>query len=143
MAMGPKRPEAEHVGHQPAECVGNLAQVETTLVGAKRETIAGHGRGDHGECIAGIAAGRGGMRQERNELVKFNDRTRPAVGQQQRQWRVALTLLVNEVQLDAIDRHGEVAELVERCLLAAPVVSGAPIVDEALQMLKVRSEGPV
>ncbi len=142
MTMGAKRPVAQDLGHQPVKGVGNLAQAEAALVGLKRETKAGDRRCYDGEGVTGVAPVPRRMRQQRNEPLKFNDRARPTVRQQQWERRVALPPFVDEMQIDAIDRHLELLQTIECAFVGAPVITTAPIVDQALEVLKLGSEGP-
>src|ERR1700722_16520996 len=101
-----------------------------------------HG-GDHDrEGVGRIAAERRRMRQQRNKLVEFIKRTRPAMRQQQGQWRGSLAWFVDEVHLNVIDRHFELLEAVEKRLLPAPIVGGAPIADEILKISQIGSQCP-
>jgi hypothetical protein len=83
------------------------------------------------------------MREQRDELVEFDERAGPAMREQQRQGCPALSLLVDEVEINAIDRHGEVMEAIEHRLLCTPVVVGAPVIDQRSQILPIGSKGPV
>jgi hypothetical protein len=49
---------------------------------------------------------------------------------------------VDEVQVDARQRHGELRESVQRRLLRAPVETVAPVLDQRLQVAHARSGGP-
>jgi hypothetical protein len=68
-------------------------------------------------------------RTERNDPVEFDDRARPAVRKQERHGVGSPARLVDEVQLDAADRHAELPEAVDARFLRAPVKVGFPVVD--------------
>jgi Spy/CpxP family protein refolding chaperone len=67
------------------------------------------------------------VRQQRDKLMKLDDRAGPSVRQQQWERRAALARLMNKMQIDVVDRNRKVVELVERCFLLAPIVTVAPV----------------
>src|SRR5215211_2002708 len=101
-----------------------------------------HGRDNDGEGVGGITAELRGARQQRDQLVKFMEGPGPAMRQQYRLRRGSLAMLVNEVQVDTIDRSLELPEAVEKRFLLAPIVTVAPVADEALQVSQVGPQGP-
>jgi len=78
-ALGGEATVAEHVGHQPGEDVGDARDVEARLIRREREAIAGQRRRDDGERIFRIAAVAPRIGEQREDLVEFPHRSRPAV----------------------------------------------------------------
>src|SRR5262249_19041044 len=69
-------------------------------------------------------------------------RARPTVREQERHWTRTDAGLVDEVQVDAADRRGELAPSVELGLLGAPVVAVAPVGDERFHVGEVGAVPP-
>ena len=55
-------------------------------------------------------------------MLKFDDRARPTVREQQGQGLRSGALFVDEMKLQAIERHGELRQCVEPALLGAPII---------------------
>ena len=62
--------------------------------------------------------------------------------EQQRERRRPLALDVQEVQVDAVQRHLELRKGVEPRLLRAPVEAVAPVLDQLAQVRDVGAVGP-
>jgi hypothetical protein len=78
--------------------------------------------------------------QDREHLVKLEEAARPPVQQQQRQRARAARLDVHKVDVDAVDAGLELgAHRVELGLPGAPVVGGAPVIQQLLVGLLGRS----
>src|SRR5439155_24355450 len=63
--------------------------------------------------------------QQGNDPLEFNDRPRPPVREQERQGVRSNARLVDEVQVDSVERYHELLETIEACLVGAPVVGFA------------------
>ena len=133
---------AEHVGHERGEEVGHLRHAEARLVRLERERVARQRRRDDGERVSRIAAEARRIGQHRDQPPEFDDRARPAVREQQRHRARPHPGLVDEVQVDAAQRHGELPARVELHLLRAPVVAVAPVADERLHVGEVGAVAP-
>ena len=121
---------AEHVGHERGEGVGDLGRRRSAAGPAEREAVAGQRRRDHRERVGRVAAEARRVGQQREDLVELPDRARPAVREQQRHRVRTAALLVDEVQVDAAERHRELSEGVEPRLVRAPVEAVAPVRDQ-------------
>src|SRR6266480_1188342 len=119
-ALRAKALVAEDVGHQLGESVGDLLDAEARLAGLERQRVAGKRRRDDGEMLG----------KQRDQLEELDDRAGPAVRKEERHGVRFPARLVDEVQLDAADPHGELPEAVDACLLRAPVKAGLPIVEQ-------------
>jgi hypothetical protein len=121
---------AQHIGHEAREDIGNPFYTEALLSRSEGKAVAWQrGRYDS-ESIGRISAEARRVGEQGDDLVELEHRARPAVREQQRHRRRALTLLVNEVHIDAGQGHGELRERIELGLLRAPVEAPAPIVHQ-------------
>src|SRR5262249_61928172 len=85
------------------------------------------------------AAVRGRVRERTDHVEHLDDRSGPAVGDDERH-RVPVTRLhVNEVNLEPVDRRGELRQGVELRLDLAPVVLVLPVARERLQYLRLHA----
>ena len=62
--------------------------------------------------------------------------------QQQRQWPRPIALHMQEVQVDAVQRHRVLRKRVEERLLRPPVEAGVPVLDKLLEVGDIGSECP-
>src|SRR3977135_1360305 len=90
----------EDLSHQLRERIGDVFHAEALLPGLEGALVGGKRRRPHGEV-------RG---EERNDRVEFDDRARPAVRKEERHGVRSPARLVDEMQLDAPDRHAELPE---------------------------------
>src|SRR6516162_5111400 len=92
-------------GHERREQVSHADTIHTRLVRMEREAVARQRRRDDREGVSGIAAEASGIRQQRDQFVKFPDRAWPPV--QEKKWKGgwADAWLMNEVQLDLRQGH--------------------------------------
>ena len=134
MAVRKEGAVAQHIDHQGLEAIGDLIETETRLVWCEREAMPGHRGDDNRERVGWRAAEPRWMRQARDELVILVERPGPAVRQQQRLCRCALSLLVDEVEIDATDRHLELTKGIQLRFVPPPVVAVAPVGAEMLQV---------
>ena len=86
-----------------------------------------HRRNDDREGMIRRSAVARWMSQAGNELVILVERPGLAVRQQQRLWSCALSLLVDEVEIDATDRHLELTKRIQLRFVPPPVVAVAPV----------------
>ena len=70
-----------------------------------------------------------------DHVEELGERTRPAVGEQQRRGVGPVGPDVQEMDALAVDLGDELRIAVEQCLLGAPVVPRAPVVGEVLQVV--------
>src|SRR5215213_4758668 len=126
---------AEHAGHGLREDIRALDEAQSLLEGPKREPVAGQRRDDDAE-----AAALTGVRKRVNDLVELPHRAWPAVEKQDRYGIVAVCPLVDEVQIDALQRHAVLLEVVQLRLLRTPVVLVLPVGGE---LSRVREAHPV
>ena len=123
---------AQDVGHQLGESVGDLLDAEARLAGLERQRVAGKRRRDDAEVLG----------KQRDQLEELDDRAGPAVRNEQRHGVRSPARLVDEVQLDAADRHAELAKAVDARFLRAPIKVSVPIVDEILKTPKTGTGRP-
>jgi hypothetical protein len=72
-------------------------------------------------------------RQRLDHVEELQERTGPAVGEDQRERVRFRRPDVDEVDVLAVDLGGEVRKLVELGLVLAPVVTGAPLLGQFLE----------
>ena len=119
--LGRRSGVAEHVRHEVRAAIGHGLDAESPLAGLEREGVAGQRRRDDGEGVGWVAAEAGRVGQARDQLEELEHGAGPAVREQQRQGGRPLARRVNEVQVDALQRHLVLREGVEPRLLRAPV----------------------
>ena len=141
-ALRGEAPIAQDIGHEGGEGVSDLRDAEARLAGGEGEAVAGEGGRDHGERIARIAPEARGVGEHGDDLVKLPDRSRPAVREQEGERGGSAPLRVNEVEIDARHRCGELGEGVQQRLVLSPVVVIAPVRAELLHVGEVGAEGP-
>ena len=78
-----------------------------------------------------------------DDLLVLHDRARPPVEQQQRHGARRLRSLMNEMDLDPVDRRFELVELVQPPLLGPPVVLVAPVDDKLTEVGQVGAVVPI
>ena len=101
--------------------------------GLKRQRVAGQRRRDDGEVLG----------EQRDQLVELEHRARPAVREQQRHRVGSPARLVDEMQVDAADRHLELREAVELALPAARQSKpSAPVVEQAFHIGEAGARRP-
>src|SRR6267142_4189881 len=110
----------EDLGHQLRERIGDVFDAEALLPGLEGERVAGKRRRDDGEVLG----------KQRDQLEELDDRARPAVRKEERHGVRSPARLVDEVQLDAADRHAELAKAVDARLLRAPIEARLPVVNQ-------------
>ena len=103
------------------------------------ETVAGQRRDDEVEGVSGAGAVGGRIRQRLDDLELLDRRSRPAVGDDERQRVLVRRANVDEVDLDAVDLGDEVRQGREPLLEGAPVVSGRPVASERLDRVQVHA----
>ena len=91
------------------------------------EREAGQRRRDHVERIGRVAPERDRVDQRLDHLVELDDRTRPAVRDQQRHRVGVRRPVVDEVDVEPVDLGDELVEAVEAALASAPVVLVGPV----------------
>ena len=77
-----------------------------------------------------------------DDLKELGDRPRPAMGDDQWQWRGAAALFMDEMDIGAIDRGGEVGEAVDCGLLLPPIELVDPIRTELLHVIEIGTVSP-
>jgi hypothetical protein len=96
----------------------------------------------HGEGIGRITTEARGLRQARDQIKDLEDRAGPAMREQQRHRRRAFAGGMQEVQIDAVQRHAELREGIGRRLLCAPVEPVLPIAEQAARVRNIGAVGP-
>ena len=80
------------------------------------------------------SAMRGRVGERTDDLEQLEHRARPAMGHDHRQGIGMLRANVNEVDVEAVDLGDELRQGIQLRLRLAPVVAGAPIFDERLEL---------
>src|SRR5258708_3998408 len=122
---------AEHA-HQLGKALGDLLDAKARLAGAERKRVARKRRCDHREALG----------EKRNQLEELDDRSGPAVAEEQRRRVLSPARLVDEMQLDAADRNRELAKAVDARFLRAPVEAFLPIGDDLLEVREALAARP-
>ena len=104
--------------HQLRKTVGDLFDAEAWLSGLEGERVARERWRYDGEMLP----------QERNDFQELDDRPRPAVREQERRGIYPTARLVDEMQLDAVHRKGELPQAVDARFLRAPVETALPVI---------------
>ena len=101
---------AQGAVHQLGHAVGDFLDAKARLPGFEGQAIAGKRRRHDGERVRGIAAETRRVRQARDQLEELEDRARPAVQQQQRARGRSLAGDMQEMEVDAAERHLKLRE---------------------------------
>ena len=112
-------------------------------VGLSREAEAGQRRTDDVKRVGGVAAVRGRIGQRLDHLVELDDRTRPAMGDDQRHRFRVRRADVQEMNVEPVDLGGELRKAIEPRLAPAPVVLLGPVAADVLDPLQRRALAPV
>ncbi len=112
-------------------------------LGLVREAEAGQRRTDHVEGVGGIATVRGRVDQRFDDLVEFDNRAGPAVGEDQRQGLGMRRAHVQEMNIQPVDLGGELGETIEQRLPPAPIVVTGPVPADLLDPLQRHALAPV
>src|SRR5689334_11937736 len=97
-----------------------------------RKAVAGERWDDNVERICGSPAVRGRVDQRSDDLQLLNDRSRPAMGVNNRQSIGVLRLHMDKVYVEPIDVGDEVRIGEDLGLGAAPIMMVRPIISELL-----------
>ena len=129
--------------HQLGPCAGDARRAPARLAGRPGEADAGERRDHEVERVGGVGAVGAGIGQRADHVEVLDDRHRPAVRRDQRQGIRLWGLDVQEVDLLPVDRGHELRVRVDARLLRAPVVPGAPVVDELADVVARNAVAPV
>jgi hypothetical protein len=129
---------AEHLGHQPREQIGHLDDAQTPLAWLEREREARERRRDDREGVRRVTPEPDRIGEPWDELLELPHRPRPAMDEQERQWVRADAGLMDEVEVDPLQRHQELLEGVELGLLGTPVEAVLPALGQAPHERQVR-----
>jgi hypothetical protein len=78
-----------------------------------------------------------------DHLQQLDDRARPAVRHEQRYGLIVRRADVRELDVQPVDLGDELGQLVELSLDLAPVVVGAPVLDERPELRQLDTLGPI
>ena len=117
---------AQRLGHEPGEEPGHRARPHGAP-GLAREAEARQRGGNHVKGVVRTAAEAFGMGQRFDDFSELRDGARPAMADEQRQGRRTAALFADEMDVDVVDRRGEVSKAVELFLLPAPVELVQPV----------------
>ena len=128
--------------HQLAEQLRHSLRVVAALGRLVGKAVAGNRRCDDVEGVGRIAAIRGRIGERPDDLVELHDRTGPAVSNQEREGVLVGRALVDEVDVQTVDRREELIELVQRRFLGAPVEFITPVDEQLVQIGALRAVVP-
>jgi hypothetical protein len=130
-------------GHQLVPGAGDVRRVPAGLGGAAGEAVAGDRGDDHVEGVAGLAAVGGRVAERADHLQHLDDRSRPAVGEDDRQRVGVRRHRVDEVDVEAVDLGDEVGDGVQPLLDPSHVVVLGPVADQLGDRLEPHPLGRV
>ena len=96
------------------------------------KAVARHRRDHHVERIRCGSAVRSGIGERVDDLQQLDDRTGPAVRDDDRQRTLMLGFHMDEVDVEAVDLGDEVRQRLQTRLALAPIVLRSPVLDELL-----------
>ena len=128
--------------HQAHEDLGYPRDIDTGPLSRAGESEARKGGNDHIEGINGIAAVTFGVCQRADHLVHLEDRSRPAVRDEERDRLRTGSFHVNEVDVARLQDACELRKAVQEAFLCAPVKLVQPVVDELLHVTQLRAVRP-
>ena len=132
---------SKDVGHEGGEHPGHPAGTPGTGRPA-REGKPRERRRDDVECVLGVASMTLRVGKRTDDIEELDDGSRPAVGDDQRQGVRVAALLVNEVDVDPVDRRREVGKAVDPGLLPPPVELVQPVRAQLLHVVEVGAVTP-
>ena len=94
------------------------------------------------KASAGSPPKRAGSARWGDDVEELEHGAGPAVRKQQRQRRRSLARHVQEVQVDAVERHDILGKGVEPGFLRTPIKAGVPVMHEFAQIAHIRAVGP-
>ena len=116
--------------HDPRAC--DVLRIPADGARLAREAVAGHRRNHHMERVRGAAAVCGGIRERFDDLHLLDDRSGPAVRDDDRQRVLVFRANMDEVNVEPVDLGDEIRHRVQFLLGLAPVVFGRPVARECL-----------
>ena len=108
--------------HQRLPCPGDPADAPARRGRLAGEAVAGQRRADHVKGVLGAPAVCGRVGQRPDHLVELDDRSRPAVRDDEREGVAVWGPLMDEMDVEAVDLGGELVEAVQRGFACPPVV---------------------
>ena len=94
------------------------------------------------KASSALAAETFGMGQRLDDVEELDDRSGPAMADDQRHGRRPAALFVNEVQVDAVYGGGELGEAVDRRFMLAPIELIQPVRAELLHVIEIGAVRP-
>jgi hypothetical protein len=128
--------------HERVEHRSDVRQRAAALIGREGKRVARQRRCHDRERVGRIAAVRGGIGEQRDQLHELEHGAGPAVREQQRRRLRAAAFDMDVVDVDALDPRLELRQRVERALRRAPVVVVTPVRDELAHEVDRRPKGP-
>jgi hypothetical protein len=111
-------------------------------VGRLEKAITRHGRYHDIESVRRIAAGDLRIREKASDLQHLEKRPRPAVSEDDRQWRFPAPPRMNEVDFHALGFEAEVRQPVPLGFASPPVEAVHPVVTELARIIEVQAVSP-
>src|SRR5260370_36262876 len=107
-----------------------------------RETVDRERGHDHIKCIGRVSTVASRLGQKRKNFERFVKRTGPAVGNEQWQWVGAVPVLMNKMDVQAIELAVIVGKVIDLLLLNTPVEISLPVGNEILHIGELRAVLP-
>jgi hypothetical protein len=128
--------------HQFAERPGDAGAIPSRLAQRLGEAVTGKRWNHQMERVGGAAAMFAGRAQGSDDVKELDDRSGPAVDEHQgRGVRLGGTHM-QEMDVLAVDRDGELRVLVEPRLLLTPIKRRAPVLGQFLEIGERHAAGP-
>jgi hypothetical protein len=134
---------SQHLGHEPVPKRGRGRKADGFSFGLGRKTKSGHRRHDHIERVIRRAAKSGGIGKRPNRFEELEDRTRPAVREDQRHRLRSAPLHVIEVNIEIADARKELRVAIQVCFRFPPVKMRGPVFRKLLHVIPVGAVAPV
>ena len=127
--------------HQLGPGRGDAVDAPAGGRGLAGEAEARQRRADHVEGIGGVAAMRDRIDQRLDHLVELDDRARPAMGDDQRHRAGMRRARMDEMDVEPVDRGGELRKAIEQRFACAPVVVVGPVAADLLRSMPAARPG--
>jgi hypothetical protein len=125
--------------HQRVPCAGDAVGVPAGARGLLREAVARDRRQHEVEGVFSAAAVRSGIGEQAHGVQQLEHRAGPAVRHHERHRVRVMRPHVDEVDVQAVDVCHELRQRIEPRLGLAPIVAGAPVLHERLELRELHA----
>ena len=134
-ALGRESLIAQVLGHEFGPHVADGGDIQRAFLAGVRKPVARHGRSNNVEGVDWVSAVAGRVAEQGYDLRHLEECAGPTVGYHQRHGVGTLSLLVDEMDTQAIDIGLEMWEGVDQFLLGAPIELGAPVLHQLFDVI--------